>query len=688
MRERLKLFLRVCEGVSHAHRHLIIHRDLKPSNILVNAAGQPKLLDFGIAKLVNEPGDVTQTAEQLLTPDYASPEQMRGEAQSTATDVYSLGAVLYQLLTGAAPREHSREIGKVNPEIPTDLDFVVRKALRPEPEERYVSVDEFASDVRAVLERRPVQARGDDVWYRMRRRLRRYWMPMAAGIAATACLSAGLWVANRERAIAQRRFADVRQLANKFFEIEYETRKLAGGTKASQMIVDTSLQYLRRLEADLHGDPGLALEMGNAYLRVARVQGIPTGRNLGQMDQAEQNLGAAEKFIRSVLAAQPRNRMAILRLAQIIHDRMLLARYNGRYDEALILSGKSEEWLEKFAAGKADKAEMGAILNTYLNLADQNARGEHYDEALRLCRRATDLTTVADRLDYVPDFLWITADVHRRQGDLDQALKELDEAVRLSDPRGAPEVWRTINYCLGLICRGDLLGEDNALSLGRPKEALESLEHAFRLADDLAHRDPYDQISRSRIANAGISVGGILRKSDPAHALAVYDHTFRHVAEIQNNSSFRRFEVSVLAGSSYALRKLGRPAEARRRLDAAFERLRQLKLYPAENFKLGSEVEDSLRALADYEAATGNLHRAVEVYQKLLDQVRPAKSSPETSLTDAVRLSTIYRGASAVQRRAGLSDRASILEARDRKLWQLWDRALPNNTFVRRHLTE
>ena len=143
VRERLKLFLRVCEGVSHAHRHLIIHRDLKPSNILVDAAGQPKLLDFGIAKLVSETGDATQTVEQLLTPDYASPEQMRGEAQSTATDVYSLGAVLYKLLTGVVPRERAGEIGNlVNAEIPTDLDFVVRKALRPEAEERYVSVDD------------------------------------------------------------------------------------------------------------------------------------------------------------------------------------------------------------------------------------------------------------------------------------------------------------------------------------------------------------------------------------------------------------------------------------------------------------------------------------------------------------------------------------------------------------------
>ena len=141
VRQRLELFLRVCEGVSHAHRHLIIHRDLKPANILVDASGKPKLLDFGIAKLVDATRDATQTVERLLTPNYASPEQLAGAAQTTATDVYSLGAVLYKLLTGVAPRENATgadgiEIPRpssVNPDVPKDVDFVVSKALRAEP---------------------------------------------------------------------------------------------------------------------------------------------------------------------------------------------------------------------------------------------------------------------------------------------------------------------------------------------------------------------------------------------------------------------------------------------------------------------------------------------------------------------------------------------------------------------------
>src|ERR1017187_7190201 len=142
--DRLALFLQVCDAVSYAHRNLIIHRDLKPSNILVDSAGRAKLLDFGIARILETGQDQGQTAEWQLTPEYASPEQLRGEAQTTATDVYSLGAVLHRLLAGRV----GQTLSSVNPSwqakasapqksrLPRDLEFVLAKALRQEPEER------------------------------------------------------------------------------------------------------------------------------------------------------------------------------------------------------------------------------------------------------------------------------------------------------------------------------------------------------------------------------------------------------------------------------------------------------------------------------------------------------------------------------------------------------------------------
>jgi len=702
VRDRLTLFLRVCEGVSHAHRHLIIHRDLKPSNILVDDSGQPKLLDFGIAKLLDETGDATQTIERLLTPNYASPEQFRGAVQTTSTDIYSLGAVLYKLLTGRSPNESGTHTApaamapakdvpppsRLNPDVAKDLDYIVRKALRDEPEERYASVEAFASDIRAFLESRPVEARSGSAWYRTRRFLRRYRLPVAAAALAIAGLLAGLGMANRQRAVAQRRFSDVRQLANKLFDIDVQARDLPGSTKTRQLIVDTALEYLRRLTADVRGDPDLALEVGNAYMRVARVQGVPISPTLGQMDQAEKNLRIADGFIQSVLKVQAANRTAMLRSAQIAHDRMILARFRGQHDEAISLARKSAEWLEKFHAGGGDEPEASAILNTYLNVADQFKSAQLFEEALRLCNRASDLATTFHRPVHRGNFLWVEAQVFQQRAELDEALHAAQESARLLDPGPA---WITKggqarNFQLALVYEGRILGEDNAISMGRPEEAVKCLERAFRIADEFAHRDPNDHGSRGSLAMAGISLGDILRHAEPGRALEVYDHTLRHLAEAPDDMHLQRFEVRLLAGSTYALRRLGRGGEARRRLDAAFERLKQLKLYPAEKIDPGSEAEETLLALAELEADSGNLPRAIAVYQKVLDQVQPAESGLSPSLEDAVQLSTIYVTAAAVYRRAGQAGVASTLEGRRRELWEAWDRKLPDNAFVRRQL--
>jgi tetratricopeptide (TPR) repeat protein len=704
VRDQLALFLRVCEGVSHAHRHLIIHRDLKPSNILVDAAGQPKLLDFGIAKLLDQTGDPTQTVERLLTPNYASPEQLRGTQQTTATDVYSLGAVLYKLLTEQSPHESdthtsqaieviagTRKIPpptRLNPNLPADLDYILQKALRNEPDERYASVEVFAADIAALLESRPVAARSGNRWYRTRKFLRRHWVPVAAAVLVIASLSAGLYVVNRERAIAQRRFVDVRQLANKLFDIDVQARQLTGSTKTRQLIVDTSLEYLRRLAADAHGDSELALEIGNAYMRVARVEGVPTSPNLGQMGRADKDLQVAEGFVHSVLVSQPANRTALLRSAQIAHDRMILAFFNGHRDEALALARKSEMALEEFHAGKGDETEAQPVLATYLNLAHQYVRSEQFGDALRICDHAIQIGRSLNIQSYIGNFYWVKAEVFQKRGDADAALKAVRESTRLLDP-GADEIGQgqqTMGFVQALSFEGKILGQDSVVSVGRYEEAAASLGRSFTIVDGFVHRDSNDQFSRNRLADAGVNLGDVLRHFDARRSLDIYDHTLRHLAEVQNNSAFRRFEVSALAGSSYSLRRLNRPADARQRLDAAFERLRQLKLYPAEKVEPGSEAEDALRALAEYEAGTGNLKRATELYQNVLDLTQAANSNPENSLTDALDQSSLYRAKSALLRRTAQADLASALEARDRELWQRWDRKLPHNPFVLRQI--
>ena len=236
LESRLRLFLRVCEAVSYAHRSLVVHRDLKPGNIFVAAEGIPKLLDFGVAKLLdpgNDPGlTSTSVAMGPLTPEYASPEQIRGLAITTAADVYALGAILFELLTGSraqqivthSPAEIERVVCQTDTPRPStvaraagaphrldgDLDNIVLMAMRKEPERRYGSVNQFADDIARYLEGRPVVARQDSVVYRARKFMGRNRLAVGATFLIFLSLLGGMVLAERQarRAESARRFAE------------------------------------------------------------------------------------------------------------------------------------------------------------------------------------------------------------------------------------------------------------------------------------------------------------------------------------------------------------------------------------------------------------------------------------------------------------------------------------------------
>ena len=703
IRQIITLLRKVCAAVGYLHRNLVVHRDLKPANILVTPEGEPKLLAFGIAKILDLAGDPNVTGAQLLSPDYASPEQISGNPVTTATDIYSLGAVLYKLLTGASPNRSENgsyhamasaiSEGKITsptklvPGLDRDVAIILLKALRREPEERYATAEQFSEDLENYLNLRPIQARKGDTWYRTRRFLRRHWLPVAAAAFAMIGLSAGVLVANQERVIAQRRFVEVRQLANKLFDIDASARQLPGSTKTRQLIVDTSLNYLRRLSEDAATEPELALEVGNAYIRVARVQGVPISANLGQMSEAERNLRIGEKFVEQVLARGPGNRMALLRSAQIAHDRMLLARLNNGDEEALALARKSAGRLEEFRAGPADKLEAPAILLTYLNVASQEMLAGQYNEALVLCRRAAATARLFNSKHYLGTYLWVSADVFRKQGNLDGGLKDVRESVKILTPTNDhSEQGLMANFVLALIHEEKLLGEHNAISLGQNQPAVAIFQEAFNIAEKFVHQDRDDQNVRGLLASAGIPMAELLRESEPERSLVIYDHVLHHMAEITGNASFRLYEVSALAGSTYPLRRLGRSGETHQRLVAAFQKLQQVKAYPAEKIRPRSEADEALCALSDDAALRGAVPRAIEIREELLTKVLASHPQPEASLDDAVDMSRLYGVLAGLHRRSHHADVASALGLKRVKLWHHWNAKLPHNSFVTRQL--
>ena len=367
--EKLELFREVCAAVQYAHQNLVIHRDLKPKNILVTRDGKPKLLDFGIGKILT-PGEAEEfgTATQfgMMTPAYASPEQIRGRRIGTTSDIYSLGVILFEILTGEKPYKISsksqieieRAILETEPARPSaiqnskfkiqdsksdfkvqnskhlkgDLDNIILKSLRKNPNERYASVQEFSEDIRRHLIGLPVSARPLTIGYRASKFFRRNKGAVVAGAFIFLALFTGiiiaLWqakIARAERERAEHRFTEVRELANNvIFKYHDAIASLPGATATREMLVRDALKYLDKLSSEAEGNIELQRELAAAYFKLGDVQGKQYEANIGDTEGAVQSYQKAIALFESVTKAdekslgktrtRPRLRSAVCRL--------------------------------------------------------------------------------------------------------------------------------------------------------------------------------------------------------------------------------------------------------------------------------------------------------------------------------------------------------------------------------------
>lgn len=561
--ERLELFQKVCAAISYAHANLVVHRDVKPSNILVTQDGTPKLLDFGIAKLLHpdwslDTAEATATMFRILTPEYASPEQIRGLTVTTASDVYSLGVVLYELLTGERPYKiesrlpqeianmilteepikpsecgvriaergikNKSDVTDENQNLKTDelnnirdpksairdlkgdLDNIILKALRKEPERRYASVQEFSEDIRRHLVGLPVTAMADTVSYRVGKFVKRHRAGVFAGtlvlltlIFSTAVTAWQSIVARREQAKAEQRFREVRQLANTvLFEYHDGIAKLPGSTRLREKMVNDALRYLDNLAAENIDDASLQSELATAYFKVGEVQGSPGNSSLGDYG------GALESFrksltIRESLAASDSNNESIkLDLAQ---SYQLVGHTSQVTDD---LPAAFENYQKAFAVFDSMPREALEAKRSYATLHTRFAKalsssGDHA-KALENCRLATALLNELISLN--PEnralkrdlgiSLQLLGDELERSVELEEALSVQRQAfivlepLRVETDAGSK---RDLSSAYGRI--GDVL-----FKLGEYKEALAMQQKVLASSQEILRADPTDARAR------------------------------------------------------------------------------------------------------------------------------------------------------------------------------------------------
>ncbi len=532
---RLELFLDVCKAVDYAHRQFVVHRDLKPGNILVDRTGAVKLLDFGICKLLQAKAMAGEETAEFgptpLTPDYSSPEQICGEATTIVSDVYSLAAVLYELLTGVKPHKIAEytlrgiergicegEIAKpssvcqsraLSRQLQGDLDNILLLALQKDPRRRYETIEQFAADIRRHLAHQPVKARPDTLVYRTGKFVRRRSGLVVSATIVMISLLAGVLVSMRSARIANENLQLVRQLSNTFvFDVYDAVRDLPGSTRARQLIVQTGLNYLDNLSRNASDNAGLQLELAAAYQRIGDVQGAVMSANLGNTSGAMASYRKALTLLEAVSAKYPEQEKAISQTLDLHRAMGAVLEYTTNPKEAVAAYRKAEQ----LAEARRQKTPQDRGLSTHLAyIQSALGRGLHRTGDLPAARKsfaqaqglfetlvAADPGNPALQASLATAYSGVGM-CDSRMGRLEQALEGHRKAVAVREKILALEpanVGSQRGLMLAYSHVGDVLGNPDLPNLGDTARAVEAYEKMLAVARKVHEADPSDQRAR------------------------------------------------------------------------------------------------------------------------------------------------------------------------------------------------
>ena len=725
--DRLKLFRAVCSAVQYAHQNLVVHRDLKPGNILVTEHGDPKLLDFGIAKILDpqqeDSGtDTTTTVLRMITPDFASPEQVRGDAITTASDVYSLGVILYILLTGrrpyrvksSSPQEIIKAICETEPERPSivalrsnrvksagtlgssddpeapkpesdrshrtlgkDLDYIVLKALRKEPARRYATAERFSDDIQRYLDHLPVSARKDTFGYRTSKFISRHKAGVAAAAAVVVILVLGLLVTLREARIAERRFNDTRQLANSLiFDIHDSIKDLPGSTPARKLIVERALQYLDSLARESREDLSLQRELATAYERVGLVQGHYLQNNLGD---TKGSLHSYEKAlsIRKQIAARSSDwsdRLALATAHRLVaNQQWALGDYPIALENVTVALTTTEGLNSSYPSNPAILKELGLDYegagffqaHGYAGGAGDPAKvEENYRRAV-----ATDKVLLTIKPDD-PAVL----DAYATD------LNHLGAALESSDPKGALEYFNNelqiekklqqgspqTRYARGIATSYSHLGDEYD-RLGDAQRSLENFAQGLEVSLELVREDPRNIMFQQSLAIAYTNTAGALsntgRKGQSLDYVESSEKIMRAlIASAPQNVQQQGTFAAIVATNGVTLLNLGKPESALKKLEEARSTFSSLRGNAP--IDAGGPIMTCTEKMGEAASRAGDSKLAEEYFNQVLKPVEPALRTQQAKPDELYLMAASYSGLGDLQFEKARDSGKSLTERR------------------------
>lgn len=613
LESRIDLVCTLCSAVHYVHQHLMVHGDLKGNNILVTDHGVVKLLDFGIAQLLNatavESADSTMSRVVALTPAYASPEQVRGEPLTTSSDVYSMGVLLYRLLTGTLPFELPSDaitwevamnLSEQTPTLPSvaaasgssfyrahagelvgDLDAIVMKALSKAPEDRYGSAEQLSEDLRRYQRRHPVHARPDRPLYRFQKLVQRHRGASVATALFTVALIGGIvatsWqasVARSERARAERHLTEIRKLSSTYLGDIYDAVvALPGATAARKLLVEVSLKHISALEGEAQNSLDFQRELAWAYERFGDVQGDYLGANLGDTEAAVESYRRALRLREDLAEATG----SLEDLVELLRSHIGLSDLIGaqsKLDEAIEHARAAVEISERVSAmpdltprARRHAAAAHLILGSNLSTFDLDSALEAMQKAEegfeQLVREKPD--DVGTRFDIALVNARI-AFAYARAAQPDKARDYYTRASEVVEPLVTENPLDT-EALRGAAFLQLNIGEAHN-KMREPDTAIALFEQAMKRLEHLRATDPANEQAPLAVAY-GLNLLGdsFLLKNDPVTALTHLDRAAEIIQRAPPAKPTDIAEIRMLAGSNafltgkaYAQLSSGKPA--------------------------------------------------------------------------------------------------------------------------------